>query len=300
MKINNWSIEGRIGLISAVIFTMYPLPILQAQFDGTARDYYNAAEIVATGWHSDAALLYLFGTGDQMYVAGKTLSWTYLFESSMDDSLFLVNVSLGLPVYSGEVIDTFSILEPLPTDWIDSDTAVAVAEANGGSDFRSNTGSNIILAGAGRGLYLLEPTRPVWLFTYTDTTTYGTTIMIYVDAQTGEYIDTQGVGIGDRSSHGQDLPKTFSLSQNYPNPFNPSTTLSYTVPAGEERAVSLEVYDVRGKMLRTLFRGTRGSGVYKVRWDGRDARGMEVGGGVYLARLHSGKETSIRKMTLVK
>jgi hypothetical protein len=241
----------------------------------------------------------MLGTGDELHIAGETLIWTYLFESSMDDSLLAVVVTLGFPV-GVEISDTLSILDPLPDNWIDSDAAVAVAEANGGSDFRQNTGSDLIIAAAGRGLYLLELQRAVWMFTYSDTTTFLTTIVVYVDAVSGEWIDTQGVGIGDDSGIYQGMPKGLTLSQNYPNPFNPSTTLRFTVPDGGSAEVSLEIFDVRGRRIKTLFRGERTPGIYDVHWDGKCERGMDVAGGVFLAKLRSKNEVYVRKMTLVK
>jgi len=271
-----------------------------ARLGGTARDYFGPAESLATAWHSDAELRYMLGTDEEMYLAGEAAAWTYFFESSMDDSLYMVLVMLGYPILSGEIIDTLAILDPLPDNWIDSNEAVAVAEDNGGSDFRQNTGSDLIIAGAGRGLYLLDLQRAVWLFTYSDTTTFGTTLFVYVDAVTGEWIDTEGVGIGDRTGGAQELPRALMLSQNYPNPFNPSTSLRYTIPEGGAVEVSLEVFDVRGRSVRTLFEGKREPGMYEVHWDGKNDRGVGVAGGIYLAKLRSEKEICVRKMTLVK
>ncbi len=271
----------------------------RAQLEGTARDYFGPAEALATAWHPDAALRYMLGAGEEMHIAGETMVWTYLFESSMDDSLLMVAVTLGFPV-GLEVSDTLSILDPLPDNWIDSDAAVAVAEANGGGDFRQNTGSDLIIAAAGRGLYLLELQRAVWMFTYSDTTTFLTTIVVYVDAVSGEWIDTQGVGIGSEPGSYQGMPKALTLSQNYPNPFNPSTTLRFTVPEGGVVEVSLEIFDVRGRRIKTLYEGERDPGTYEVHWDGKCERGLDVAGGIFLAKLRSKNEVLVRKMTLVK
>ena len=95
------------------------------------------------------------------------------------------------------------------------------------------------------------------------------------------------------------LPRAFSLSQNYPNPFNPSTTISYTLPEGMHR-VSLEVFDIRGRMVRTLVDREQEQGAYNVVWDGSSTSGQKVASGVYFSRLRAGSYSSVRKMVLVK
>jgi hypothetical protein len=90
-----------------------------------------------------------------------------------------------------------------------------------------------------------------------------------------------------------------TLYQNKPNPFNPSTTISFYLP--KESVVSLEVYDISGRLVSRLIGGERRSaGTYNVEWNGREARGVAVSSGVYLYRLSAGKETVSRKMVLLR
>lgn len=96
------------------------------------------------------------------------------------------------------------------------------------------------------------------------------------------------------------LPRAFSLLQNAPNPFNPSTVISYTIPEGQQVKVKLEVFDLRGKIVRTLADEKRAAGFYHVMWDGTDEKGRTVGSGVYFYRLRAGNYTAVRKMVLVK
>jgi hypothetical protein len=271
-----------------------------AQFEGTARDYYDSAEQAALAWHPDSELLYLLGTGEEMHLAGESILWMYIFESDTDDSMLLVTVSLGIPLIAEEIIDTISVLNPLPDNWVDSDVAVSVAEANGGSDWRATTGSNLLIATAGRGFYLKDIYRPVWLISYSDTTEVGNNLYIHVDAVTGEFIESGGLDVDDQPETAHELPKSFTLSDNYPNPFNPSTTLRYTIPEGEAKEIAIEIYDMRGRKVKTLFSGLREAGVYEVHWDGKDKNGILVGSGIYLARLRSDVVVTIRKMVLAK
>jgi C1A family cysteine protease len=90
-----------------------------------------------------------------------------------------------------------------------------------------------------------------------------------------------------------------SGSHNYPNPFNPTTAISYTVPEpGAE--VRLTVYDLAGRVVRTLVEGVEQGGDHVVVWHGRDDAGRPVGSGVYFYRLVVGSESVERKMVMLK
>lgn len=106
---------------------------------------------------------------------------------------------------------------------------------------------------------------------------------------------------GEVVDPGASLPKAFSLAQNHPNPFNPSTTINYQIP-DQVGSVSfqLNVYDIRGKMVRTLDKGLKGAGTYSVYWDGTDDHGRQVSSGVYFYRFTSSEYNATRKMVMVK
>jgi hypothetical protein len=73
------------------------------------------------------------------------------------------------------------------------------------------------------------------------------------------------------------------LTQNYPNPFNPSTRIPYTLERPAQ--VTLTIYDVSGRRVRTLVDRVDGAGRHEREWDGRDDTGNEVASGVYFIRL---------------
>jgi len=85
---------------------------------------------------------------------------------------------------------------------------------------------------------------------------------------------------------------------NYPNPFNPSTTIRYTLASPQ--SVTLAVFDVGGRLVRSLESGARTAGEHEQRWDGRDNRGRPVASGVYYARLAGETQTLTRKIVLLK
>lgn len=88
------------------------------------------------------------------------------------------------------------------------------------------------------------------------------------------------------------------LGQNSPNPFNPTTAISFTLAAKEN--VTLSIYDVSGRLVKTLLSGTHDLGTHNVTWDGRDNGGVSVGSGVYFYRLDAGKFSDTKKMVMLK
>ena len=84
----------------------------------------------------------------------------------------------------------------------------------------------------------------------------------------------------------------------WPNPFNPQTTIEFTNP--RQGAVQLHVYDVQGRLVRTLVAETMTAGSHSVMWDGRDEAGLGAASGVYFARLVAGVDQAVTKVMLVK
>jgi len=95
------------------------------------------------------------------------------------------------------------------------------------------------------------------------------------------------------------VPDRFALYQNVPNPFNPTTTTRYDVPAGGGR-VSLVIYDVNGRVVRTLVDRADEPGAKSVVWDGMDEKGVAVSSGVYFYRLVGPGFSETRKMAVMK
>jgi hypothetical protein len=94
------------------------------------------------------------------------------------------------------------------------------------------------------------------------------------------------------------LPGVFVLYQNFPNPFNSETQITYRIP--ELGRVRLEVFDVRGRRVRTLVDGEQGMGRHTVGWEGRDAFGREMPSGVYVVQLSIKRECLRKKMMFIR
>lgn len=95
-----------------------------------------------------------------------------------------------------------------------------------------------------------------------------------------------------------DIPTEFVLGDNYPNPFNPVTTILYSTP--KEGNITIEVYNVLGRKIRTLFTGYQAAGNHEIQWDGLDDAGMQMASGIYFVTLRSGQFVTAKRMTLMK
>ena len=83
------------------------------------------------------------------------------------------------------------------------------------------------------------------------------------------------------------VPGQTALQQNYPNPFNPVTTIAYDLGFvdGPLQRVSLNVYDILGRNVKTLVNEQQSIGRYRLKWNGRDQNGVPVASGIYFIHL---------------
>ena len=112
----------------------------------------------------------------------------------------------------------------------------------------------------------------------------------------GEYgviLKTTNGGLTFAENNFSMSPASYYLSQNYPNPFNPVTNLEFGI--SELGFVSLKVYDVLGKVVRTLVNENKSAGYYNVEFDG-----IDLPSGVYFYRLEAGEFVETKRMLLIK
>jgi hypothetical protein len=93
-------------------------------------------------------------------------------------------------------------------------------------------------------------------------------------------------------------PQEFQLLPNYPNPFNAGTTISFDAPGVQP--VELLVFDILGRIIKTLYSGNSVAGRNVFRWDGTDDGGRSVSTGVYISRLRSGTSIHSQKILLIR
>jgi subtilisin-like proprotein convertase family protein len=96
----------------------------------------------------------------------------------------------------------------------------------------------------------------------------------------------------------RDLPKQLVLESNYPNPFNPTTTIAFGLPKTTE--VQLRVYDLSGRLVKTLADETMPAGQHQVIWTGRDETGRRAASGMYFYRLVAEGQVLVGKMLMLK
>jgi hypothetical protein len=95
-----------------------------------------------------------------------------------------------------------------------------------------------------------------------------------------------------------EAPKPLRLLQNFPNPFNPVTTIRFSVPT--KSRVALRVYDVAGRLVKTLLSDEIPAGAHAIKWDGTNHKGQNVASGVYFYRLSAPGRDLTRKMVLLQ
>jgi hypothetical protein len=108
---------------------------------------------------------------------------------------------------------------------------------------------------------------------------------------TDEFADT---ALGDTPIR----PQNFELEQNYPNPFNPETIIAYQLPQAGH--VSLDIFDVMGRRVRTLLAEVQEARRHEAAWDGLNDAGDPVASGIYLYRIRFGASTQTKTMLLLR
>jgi len=99
------------------------------------------------------------------------------------------------------------------------------------------------------------------------------------------------------------LPDRTELLQNYPNPFNPETWIPFQL--SEPANVTISIYDISGKLVRTLVPGPLPAGTYLGKdqasyWNGKNQAGEEASSGIYFYRINAGSFNAVRRMVLLK
>ncbi|MDD4232370.1 MAG: choice-of-anchor J domain-containing protein [Candidatus Cloacimonetes bacterium] len=113
------------------------------------------------------------------------------------------------------------------------------------------------------------------------------------------YVDNFTVYSGSSDNNDVNAPvvKT-ELKGNYPNPFNPETTIRYSVK--DNGPVSLEIYNLKGQLVKRLVNTEKAAGEHTVIWNGTDMNNRNVSSGVYFYKMTSGKYSASKKMIMMK
>jgi hypothetical protein len=93
-------------------------------------------------------------------------------------------------------------------------------------------------------------------------------------------------------------PSIFYLFQNYPNPFNPITSLRYDLI--EDGLVNITIYDMMGRIVKTLVNSSQTAGYKSIKWNATNDRNEPVSAGLYLYTIQAGEFRHTKKMVLLK
>lgn len=171
-------------------------------------------------------------------------------------------------------------------------------------------GNNVVAASHSNGIYLSTNYGANW-FNVNDGFASVPTVNTFLIANNFVYAGTKDNSVWRRplselvvvQNSGSGIPSEYSLSQNYPNPFNPTTVIRFSIPvdrnAGSVRQasllVTLKVYDLMGREVRTLVNESLAPGTYEARFDGSN-----LPSGTYFYKLTVGDFTQTKKLTLLK
>lgn len=115
----------------------------------------------------------------------------------------------------------------------------------------------------------------------------------------GWYIDDISVARKIPSSiENNFVPGVTKLKGNYPNPFNPETTVSFDLAVSSN--IKLNIYDLKGSLVRTLLSGEFKAGTYQARWDGKDNNSASLSSGVYYISLQTPEDNFTHKSLMIK
>ncbi|MBA4311871.1 MAG: hypothetical protein C0417_04480 [Chlorobiaceae bacterium] len=96
----------------------------------------------------------------------------------------------------------------------------------------------------------------------------------------------------------QGFPENISISQNYPNPFNPNTNIEYKIT--KQGNVEIGIYDINGRLVKSLLNTTQHAGSYTIQWNGQDENGGVVSSGTYFYQVKSDGVQLVKKMLMLK
>ena len=105
-------------------------------------------------------------------------------------------------------------------------------------------------------------------------------------------------GLDVQKQEDNTMPDGLQLSQNYPNPFNPETEISFKI--NRAGYVSLKIYDLNGRLIKSLIDADINAGAHHVKWDSRDDHGKSVSSGTYLCTIKTNDAIKSIKLTFTK
>lgn len=247
----------------------------------TASHNYAKADSLVHATDRSARLFRV--TSDSVGLDGTSSSWIYQYTDSQFTVTYFYHTTYSMAVYDSTSSAPGLGVTFISRRWVDSDSAIARAERQGGREFR---GTNLHLWISASLYEALVPSfQPSWYIVYTSLDQPQSALVIVLNAT-----DTTLVDIAPRDNAREML---FLLEQNYPNPFNPGTTIRYQLPTRSE--VRLSVHNALGQMVSALVRETQDAGVHEVHFDG-----SHLASGAYFYRISAGDHLQTKTLMLIR
>lgn len=249
------------------------------------------------GWEADGLFLWMTNKGDPAPVSRMEIKNMYFNETEGAGTTFELGGSA--PAGSAEGVS----FEPEGT--------LTHTESNGADNGYS---LEVVVHTDYYGYSDLDTVKlsvVIWDMDYASSDAYDASVADYApnwwgsqwcDVNFEKYYMYRDVVLSDVTSIDDNNHKTvatgFQLMQNYPNPFNPSTTIVYELPVKTD--VKIEVYNLLGKKVASLFNGQQTAGTHQVTWNGTTDQGRPASSGIYFYKVSTADFSKSRKMILMK
>ena len=290
------------------VFSMYPDEDLSAPYDVTAV-VLNENDVLLSWDHNelDRSLL-----GFNIYSNGVLEDTT-----DPDETSFMFN-NLAQGTYLFWVTALFATGESDMSEMVSAIVAPATAPvADAGDDFTAVSGDEVTLDGSGSydingdllsynwtapaGIELSNNAIASPVFTapqVTEETQYTLSLVVSDGTFFSDPDEVIITIVMTNNDENEVAAGNLELLGNYPNPFNPETEIVFNLKSSSE--VELNIYNLKGQLIRSLVNGNMNSGEQRIIWNGMDSSNNAVGSGIYYYQIRSGKYTSTGKMVLLK
>jgi hypothetical protein len=291
--------------------------------DGTGSIFLNVTDVdnvdLMFNFYTNQPFFNFSVIEDTLFVS-PNLDWNgqanltiFVSDGENSDNTYLVvtvtpvnDAPLEFGLISPTVLDTFQINsstdETIPFTWessfdVDSDVTYKLTvtlDYLGNvytQDYENITDSSTAISTYEYAVFMTDLNLSLWNIDYV---VEASDEEFTVISQAGEFILVNT----SLSIASEIIPEAFALHQNYPNPFNPITSLRYDLP--QDGLVNVTVYDMIGRLVKTLVNSSQTAGYKSIQWNATNRRNETVSAGLYLYTIQAGDFRKTRKMVLLK
>ncbi len=282
-----WSVGAPHDTLGAMGYTFTTTSLLYA-YDAPAGAYNITDSLIPGGGY----WLLAWDEGDFVSEAGMSFRKLSPFVNELDWAFTVVAgdamLEIAASAYARAGLDALDI--PLPPEPPDRDVGAYIAGENGFRYIRSvRPDCEWTIVAPGETILSWDskalPEREVTLICN------GTTIDMH-ETSSAAIFGAAKIIVGG------DLPTQFALEPVRPNPFNPTCEIPFALP--ENSRVTISIYDLSGRCVKTVASSDYSAGEHSVFWFGIDNLGREMPGGIYFCRMTAGSFAETRRMLLLK